>query len=144
MGAEYALLRFDRSIDIAPILAAAARRRVPMASIDVESDDASMYDRKLILSRPDQHIAWRGDSKNAELAFLYEHPQWFAGIFAELVDSGVFCFKSWTALRFDRHTLSDTGAGWPFRRSGSRSSLVAIQPAAGRMERFSKNVIRRM
>jgi hypothetical protein len=66
MGRDYALLRFDRSIDIAPLLAAAARRRVPMASIDVESDEAAMYDRKLVLSRPDQHIAWRGNCLPAD------------------------------------------------------------------------------
>ncbi len=66
MGAGYALLRLDRSIDVAPLLAAAARRRVPMASIDIESDEASTYDRKLVLSRPDQHIAWRGNSLPAD------------------------------------------------------------------------------
>jgi hypothetical protein len=30
--------------------------------LDLDSDDAaSLYPRKLLLSRPDRHVAWRGD-----------------------------------------------------------------------------------
>jgi hypothetical protein len=30
--------------------------------LDVESDEApALYRHKLLLSRPDQHVAWRGD-----------------------------------------------------------------------------------
>jgi hypothetical protein len=33
-----------------------------MAVVDVESDDAAaLYPHKLLLSRPDLHVAWRGD-----------------------------------------------------------------------------------
>jgi hypothetical protein len=33
-----------------------------MAVLDVVSDDAAkLYPRKLLLSRPDRHAAWRGD-----------------------------------------------------------------------------------
>jgi len=35
--------------------------------LDVASPDvASVYDRKLVLSRPDQHVAWRGDAEPAD------------------------------------------------------------------------------
>jgi hypothetical protein len=34
-----------------------------MRVLDVDADDASaVYPQKLVLSRPDQHVAWRGDA----------------------------------------------------------------------------------
>ena len=62
LGPDYTLLRLDPSIGVGALVAAAARRAVPLAVLDVESDEAgALYDRKLVLSRPDQHVAWRGD-----------------------------------------------------------------------------------
>ena len=43
-------------------MAAAAQRGVPMVVLDVDSDEAALlYRHRLVLSRPDQHVAWRGD-----------------------------------------------------------------------------------
>lgn len=62
MGPEYTLLRFDPAIDVGDLQRAAADRGVPLALLDIPAADADpAYDRKLVLSRPDQHIAWRGD-----------------------------------------------------------------------------------
>ncbi|MCW3474170.1 FAD-dependent oxidoreductase [Limobrevibacterium gyesilva] len=62
MGPGYTLLRFDSGLDVAPLLTAAARRGVPLALLDVDSEEAAaVYRQKLVLSRPDQHVAWRGD-----------------------------------------------------------------------------------
>jgi 2-polyprenyl-6-methoxyphenol hydroxylase-like FAD-dependent oxidoreductase len=62
LGPDFTLLRFDSRVEIGCLLAAAARRRVPMAVLDVDSSDAAeLYPRKLLLSRPDRHVAWRGD-----------------------------------------------------------------------------------
>lgn len=62
MGADYTLLRFDPAVDVTPLVAAAAERGVPLAILDVRSAQAGeLYDVKLVLSRPDQHVAWRGD-----------------------------------------------------------------------------------
>lgn len=64
MGPWYTLLRFDSRIDVTPLVEAAAARGVPLAVLDVESDDENfdkLRARKLVLSRPDQHVAWRGD-----------------------------------------------------------------------------------
>jgi len=48
-------------------VAAASQRGVPFDVLDVVSPDAaSVYDRKLVLSRPDQHVAWRGDAEPAD------------------------------------------------------------------------------
>jgi hypothetical protein len=41
---------------------AAKERGVPLRDIVIQSDAiASLYGRKLVLVRPDGHIAWRGD-----------------------------------------------------------------------------------
>lgn len=62
LGAEYTLLRFDSDVEIDGLVAAARERGVPLAVLDVNSDEsASLYPCKLLLSRPDQHVAWRGD-----------------------------------------------------------------------------------
>jgi 2-polyprenyl-6-methoxyphenol hydroxylase-like FAD-dependent oxidoreductase len=63
MGPEYTLLRFDSGVDVANLVEAARQRRVPLAVVDVDSREvADLYTRKLVLSRPDQHVAWRGDT----------------------------------------------------------------------------------
>ncbi|HYL85345.1 MAG TPA: FAD-dependent oxidoreductase [Candidatus Angelobacter sp.] len=62
LGPEFTLLRLDPAVEIGGLVAAAAKRGVPLAVLDVDADDsASLYSRKLVLSRPDQHVAWRGD-----------------------------------------------------------------------------------
>jgi len=61
LGAGFTLLRFDRSVTVDRLVGAAAKRAIPFSVLDVESDDAaSPYNDKLVLSRPDQHVAWRG------------------------------------------------------------------------------------
>jgi hypothetical protein len=63
MGPEFTLLRFDPSLDTAPLQGAAARRGVPLAVVDVDRTAArDLYGHGLVLSRPDQHVAWRGDA----------------------------------------------------------------------------------
>jgi len=63
VGPEYTLLRLDPAIDVSPLTAAARERGVPLAIVDVDSTEASgIYTKKLLLSRPDQHVAWRGEA----------------------------------------------------------------------------------
>jgi 2-polyprenyl-6-methoxyphenol hydroxylase-like FAD-dependent oxidoreductase len=62
VGPDYTLLRFDSAIETGGLVEAAARRGVPMVVLDVEADESeSLYPSKLVLSRPDQHVGWRGD-----------------------------------------------------------------------------------
>lgn len=62
MGPEYTLLRFDPRADARPLQEAAAARGVPLAVLDVRSREAAgLYRETFVLSRPDQHVAWRGD-----------------------------------------------------------------------------------
>jgi 2-polyprenyl-6-methoxyphenol hydroxylase-like FAD-dependent oxidoreductase len=63
MGPEFTLLRFHPSVDTAPLRAAAQCRRVPLTILDVKTSAArGLYGYRLVLSRPDQHVAWRGDA----------------------------------------------------------------------------------
>lgn len=65
MGPDFTLLRFDRNVDAGDLLAAAEMRGVPLRLLDVETK-APMYEEKLVLSRPDQHVAWRGQKPPAD------------------------------------------------------------------------------
>jgi len=73
LGPDYTLLRLDPGIDVSPLLAAAAARGVPMALLDLQSAEAAqVYDRKLVLARPDQHVAWRSDALPVSVRDLVE------------------------------------------------------------------------
>ncbi len=62
LGPEFTLLRFDPAVETGSIAAAAAQCGVPFVVLDVDADEtASLYPYKLVLSRPDQHVAWRGN-----------------------------------------------------------------------------------
>jgi hypothetical protein len=60
MGPDFCLLRFDRSVDVSGLVDAAGHRGVPLRVVD--ADPPEVYREKLVLSRPDQHIAWRGNA----------------------------------------------------------------------------------
>ena len=63
MGPEFSLLRFDPALDVAALQAAARHRGMPLKLIDIERPAAAIfYGSRLVLSRPDQHVAWRGDA----------------------------------------------------------------------------------
>ena len=73
LGPEYTLLRFDPKARIAGLLEAATRRHVPLTMLDVEAPDAqALYRRNLVLVRPDQHVAWRGDDEPADAMDLID------------------------------------------------------------------------
>jgi 2-polyprenyl-6-methoxyphenol hydroxylase-like FAD-dependent oxidoreductase len=59
IGPGFTLLRLDRSVAVDPLVEAASKRNVPLRVLDI--DEAQPYRHKLVLSRPDQHVAWRGN-----------------------------------------------------------------------------------
>jgi hypothetical protein len=62
LGPDYTLLRFDTAVDVSDLMSEAARAGVPIKLLDVaSSESAGVYDRSLVLARPDQHVAWRGN-----------------------------------------------------------------------------------
>lgn len=65
-GPVYTLIRRDPVVDVAPLLSAAARRNLPMTLLDIDTAEAGAYGEALILARPDQHIAWRGNAIPAD------------------------------------------------------------------------------
>lgn len=64
MGPDYTLLRFDPSVDASALIDAAAARSVPMQLLDVvpKDPDPALYAEAFVLSRPDRHVAWRGNA----------------------------------------------------------------------------------
>ncbi|KVE99148.1 MULTISPECIES: FAD-dependent oxidoreductase [Burkholderia cepacia complex] len=62
LGPEFTLLRFDQSIDTAPLEAAARKYGVPLQILDLPKTADDVYRHALVLSRPDRHVAWRGDA----------------------------------------------------------------------------------
>ncbi len=67
LGPDYTLLRFDPEVDVSALLAAAERARLPLDVLDVECGEIpAPYRHKLLLSRPDQHVAWRADEPPAD------------------------------------------------------------------------------
>jgi 2-polyprenyl-6-methoxyphenol hydroxylase-like FAD-dependent oxidoreductase len=62
LGAGYSLVRLDARTRIAGLVEAARLRQLPLTILDVDGQCArGLYGNKLVLVRPDQHIAWRGD-----------------------------------------------------------------------------------
>ena len=67
MGAGFTLLRFDRSVSVSGMEQAAADVGLPLGVLDVDADEIpDSYRHRLVLSRPDQHVAWRGDAEPAD------------------------------------------------------------------------------
>lgn len=67
-GHGFVLLRLAASsIDVRPLLRAAQQRGVPVTPMDIDEQRVlDMYEVKLVLVRPDGHVAWRGDSLPAD------------------------------------------------------------------------------
>jgi hypothetical protein len=73
MGPEFTLLRFDPALDVAALEAAARSKGVPLRVLDIEKNSAAIFDgNALVLSRPDQHVAWRGHRPPADAGGLID------------------------------------------------------------------------
>ena len=68
----FTLLRFA-DVDVAPMVAAAEVCRVPLTVVDIRDRLAhELYERDLVLIRPDQHVAWRGNGMPADPAAVLD------------------------------------------------------------------------
>ena len=79
MGPEFTLLRFDPAADAKPLARAAGERKLPLKVIDVAAPAAMARDGVLVLSRPDQHVAWRGHCAPADSSALIDRIRGGAG-----------------------------------------------------------------
>lgn len=68
IGHGFVLLRFgSKPIDSGAIVEAAASVAMPLTVEDIDDAAiAALYERKLVLVRPDGHVAWRGDEVPAD------------------------------------------------------------------------------
>ena len=56
------LLRFPGAPDSTPLEDAFAKRGIPLRAVAIEDPQiAALYERRLVLVRPDGHVGWRSD-----------------------------------------------------------------------------------
>ena len=61
-GKWFTLLRFDRKTPVEKFEFAASALCIPLKLLTVPKFIQNMYQAKLVLIRPDQYVAWRGDN----------------------------------------------------------------------------------
>jgi len=62
MGDRFTLLRTDPGKDVSGLLEAALDRGVPLQVLNLRAQDTGgVYSHALVLSRPNRHVAWRGN-----------------------------------------------------------------------------------
>jgi len=72
-GRNFTLLRFPGAPTAGPIVSAAARRGVPLDVVELSDPKiATLYERKLVLVRPDGHVAWRGNAPPSDALVLVD------------------------------------------------------------------------
>jgi 2-polyprenyl-6-methoxyphenol hydroxylase-like FAD-dependent oxidoreductase len=72
-GLGFTLLRFAE-VDVDSLAAAAAERGIPLKIVDIRDDHArTLYERDLVLIRPDHHVAWRGATVPDEAGAILDH-----------------------------------------------------------------------
>jgi len=70
----FTLLRLNTAHDVSDLRAAFQKYGAPFSVLDIASDDArTVYERDLLLLRPDLHVVWRGNSRP-------ENPHELAGV----------------------------------------------------------------
>jgi hypothetical protein len=67
-GKEFVLLCFGEAgssagSNVSALSEAAAARKVPFKAVEIDNEEArTLYERRLVLVRPDGQVAWRGDA----------------------------------------------------------------------------------
>jgi 2-polyprenyl-6-methoxyphenol hydroxylase-like FAD-dependent oxidoreductase len=70
-GRGFTLLRFGAAENATHLTAAAQAQGLPLRAIDIAQPEiAALYERGLVLVRPDGHVAWRGDAVPSDPAGL--------------------------------------------------------------------------
>jgi 2-polyprenyl-6-methoxyphenol hydroxylase-like FAD-dependent oxidoreductase len=70
-GSGFCLLKLDPAAEGAPIERAAGNVGMPLKILEFDNHSIrALYERALVLIRPDQHVAWRGDAPPSDCAAL--------------------------------------------------------------------------
>lgn len=84
LGPEFTLVDMSGAREGHPLVASARDRGIPMTFLDVtDAGVAASWGSRLVLVRPDQHIAWRGDARPSDWDRVLSvvtghHPQEYA------------------------------------------------------------------
>jgi 2-polyprenyl-6-methoxyphenol hydroxylase-like FAD-dependent oxidoreductase len=80
-GDGFVLVRVNApALDVQPLVSAAKRPGLPLQLADLSGDEAArLYERRLVLVRPDGQVAWRGDTLPADCTLLIDTVR---GVFA--------------------------------------------------------------
>jgi hypothetical protein len=74
MGRSLRCLGLIAAADVAALEAAARKRGLPLKVLEVERPATAICDGSgLVLSPPDQHVAWRGDRPPSDPLALIDH-----------------------------------------------------------------------
>jgi 2-polyprenyl-6-methoxyphenol hydroxylase-like FAD-dependent oxidoreductase len=73
-GPDFTLLRFGAAdADVESLISAAADRGLPLTVCDIADDHlAGLYEERLVLVRPDGHVAWRADHAPADVGAIID------------------------------------------------------------------------
>lgn len=72
-GRGYVLLRFDPSVSVGDWQYWAREKGMPLTVVDIgQPEVAALYERKLVMVRPDGFVAWRGQSTPGNAAALLD------------------------------------------------------------------------
>jgi hypothetical protein len=72
-GRGFVLLRFDKAASADGLADAARACGLPLAVVDIADPAiAALYEKRLVLVRPDGHVAWRGDEAPRDGAALID------------------------------------------------------------------------
>lgn len=72
LGPDYTLIRFDKRIDVEPLLAAARAAKIPMKIVDAAKPSLPAIRHELLIVRSDQHVIWRGQRSPGDAAHLMQ------------------------------------------------------------------------
>lgn len=72
-GRGFVLVRFDQALAVDELRGAARQAGVPLSVADIDDERArALYERKLVLVRPDGHVAWRADDLPEDVRALID------------------------------------------------------------------------
>ena len=71
LGPDFTLLRFNPAVPVEALLREAAISGLPLELLDLPANP--LYPNALLIARPDQHVAWRGDALPPDVVALIEH-----------------------------------------------------------------------